>query len=151
MCVDPATLIAIGSSLMGGFMSAQQASTQAAILDRQAENEEISAAYEADRAGDRQQRLLGDLRAGVLSNGLVLEGSMLDVVGDNTIETELDIAAIKYGGAINAENLRMQASMKRQSGQHSMIGGFIGAMSPMITSAKSFGTNYGAGTRMARG
>lgn len=132
MCAIVGAILGAAASVAQGAMAAQAHSAQAAIYERQAEIENDRGEYEAGLQRDRAKQVLGSNRATALANGLALEGTPDEVILDSTVESELDVAAIRYGAEIKSGNYRMQAGVSRMQAGQAMAGGLIGGLSPLI-------------------
>lgn len=144
------------AGLIGGLMSglgsmmsaqgqAQSMEAQAAANERQAQIERQTAEYEGMREREKGLRVAGKQRTAYLSAGVSLEGSPTDIIIDSARENELDVAAIKYGGRVKAENYETQAAILRVNASNTRTAGAVGALAPIIGAFKPSGgsTNFG--------
>lgn len=131
--------------LIGGIISAvgtlASASAQAAsyraqsqYAQRQAQMEQQKGAYEAARLNDQTTRRIDQMRSQYLSSGIALSGSALDVIGDSAAEASLDEQVVKYGAQVRSDNYAFESKLANMNARNAMAGGFIGALSPIISS-----------------
>lgn len=120
MCVG-AIIGGIGA-IVSGIGAAQAAGQQAANYDAQAKAQQRQAVvteqigqYEGSRQAEGVKRVLGSQRAGFAANGLLLEGSPLDVIKDTAVEGALDAAAIKWNAGMRADVSRYDAKVSKMS------------------------------------
>lgn len=128
-------VVGAAGSLMSGMMAAQNSRNQAAIYERQAAAERAQAQFNADQQESKAIRLISKQRTGFLSSGVSLQGTPTDVLLDTTMQTDLDVQAIKYNGEIKAQNFEMQAAALRAKAGGQELGGAFGALSPLIKGA----------------
>lgn len=131
-------VVGAAGSVMSGMMAAQASQQQAQAYERQAALERQQAAYNADQQQHKAIKLLSSQRAAFLGAGVSLAGTPTDVIVDTTQQTDLDVQAIKYNGEIKAQNFEMQARALRTKAEGQQIGGFFGALSPLIKGASGF-------------
>lgn len=105
MCI--AAVAGLVGSVISGIGAYQQAKTQQASLEMQADaqrqearTQRETATYEAKRTQDKIDRTLGAQRAGFAARGLGLSGSAADVMDDSLTEGLLDVAAIRWNSAV---------------------------------------------------
>lgn len=137
MC-SPTLLVTAASaavSVYSGYQQAAASKRQAEMYDRQASLVQQQGDYNATRARERAMRVIAAQRNAFLANGVdVGSGTPSAVIQDTTRETELDIAAIRYGAAIEATGLGYKASEARSNARSQITGGYINALSPVINS-----------------
>lgn len=79
------------------------------------------------------RRQLGALRTAYSANGLMFEGSPMDVLEDSSSELAYDVAKIKYQGKMKAEGYTEQAALFKLEGKAAKKEGFIGAATSMLS------------------
>lgn len=109
---------------------------------------------EADAARLRRQsvKTLGDMRAAFAANGISLEGSPLDVLGDSASQFELDIQNATYNAELRALGYQNESTLSRSRADSAMTAGYLNATGTILGGAAkavsyggSIGTGYGAG------
>lgn len=136
---------AIGS-IAAGNANAAASNQQAAAYERQAEAEREQAAFNASQQREKSIKVISGQRASYLASGLSLEGSPTDTLADTTRTAEMDVAAIRYNGALKADNFQQQAAIFRTKAAGQQQAGFFGALSPLIKGASgAFGGGGGGG------
>jgi hypothetical protein len=145
------------ASAVGGIVSAQasaQASrAQADAYRRQAELERQQADYNAEQQQHKAIKLLSAQRTAYLSAGVSLYGTPTDVIIDSTMQSDLDVQAIRYNGAIKAQNFEMQARALDVKASGQETAGAIGAIAPLIKGVGAIGGggggfNFGGSTNV---
>lgn len=131
LSVLSAGLSAAGSAAQGQQVAASQ-NAQAESLERQAKDRQRIAAFEANRLREEGERIGGRQRAGILSSGVSIEGSPLDVVSDTAAEVALDQDMIRRNAKMRADEFRFEAGLARNNARSARIGGTIGAIAPFI-------------------
>ena len=130
------SLISAGLTAGGTVLQAQQAASasqaQATALERQAEDRERIAAFEANRLREEGERLGGSQRASTLASGISIEGSPMDVIGESAAEVALDQQMIRRNAQMRADEFRFEAGMARSNARSQRIGGAIGSIAPFI-------------------
>jgi len=130
-------IIGAGVQAAGSLMAASQRSAgmkaQAAVADRQAEIEGEAGAYKMGQQRRAQSRMLGTQIAASAANGISPNsGSFEAAVDDSLAESEMDIAATRYGAGLRSSNYRAQAGIYRSNAKAAKSAGYIGALSPII-------------------
>jgi len=141
-----APFFTIGSFLVSavGLLSAGQASYQAYEYNAKvAENEAVMARQAADieekRFRRRVQAMLGSTRAATAGSGLLLEGSAMEVLGENAAQSELDALAIRYAGTVGEVRARAQAATERLQGRAARTSSYWQAGGTLLTGAAKYG------------
>lgn len=114
---------------------------QAAFKDRQADLEQVSGNYKANRTQDQVDRTLGAQRAGFAANG-ISGGSVADVVNDTAEEGALDVAAIRWNSSLAADNLKYQAKMDRMNAKTVSRSVPFAFAAPVLNSVAQFGGEF---------
>jgi hypothetical protein len=111
--------------------------------------EQQSASREVDAFRENRDRVFASNRTAAAASGLTLSGSVLDVMGDTSLQAEKDISMAYYRGSVNsqnsmnqASNLRSQAVMTRSAGANAKRGAYFQAAGTLISSAASAGSSY---------
>lgn len=111
--------------------------------------EQQAASREVDALGENRDRVLGSNRTAAAASGLMLSGSVIDVMGDTALQTEKEISMAYYRGNVSAQNSRNQASnfrsqavMSRSAGANAKRGSYFQAAGTLLSSAASAGANY---------
>lgn len=130
-----------------GSMAAAQASAnasraQADAYRDQAAREREQANFNAQQQEHKAIKLISQQRTAFLSAGVSLYGTPMDVINDSTLQSDLDVQAIRYNGAIKARNFDMQARALDVKAQGQEQAGAIGAIAPLI---KGVGGAVGGG------
>ena len=130
------SLLGAGVTAAGSIFQASQAAqasqAQAQALERQADDRQRIAAFEANRLREEGERIGGRQRAGFLSSGVSIEGSPLDVISDTAAEVALDQQMIRANAKMRADEFRYEAGLARSNARSQRIGGAIGAIAPFI-------------------
>lgn len=136
MCVDPFSLLSLGvgaaSSVAGGVIQYQGSKAQEEYQKRAAMMAEQKAALDERLLRRRHDQQLAQMRGQYLSGGLALEGSVSDVLLDSATNASLDEQAVRYGGQVEADNLRFGAAISKANAGSAMFGGVMGALATGI-------------------
>ncbi len=125
-------LQALGS-IMQGNAAADAGAAQKAAYDRAAENERLSAGYEATRVSDKNRRAASAALTQVAGSGVSLTGSPTEVLADNAIQSQMDIDAIRFGSEIKQGNLRTQGDLAKMQGDQKQQAGYFGAVTSVAS------------------
>ena len=145
MC-GPAALIGMtlaGAAIKGvgalvqGNANRQSYLASAAQQTRQAEQERLRGLYEMAQYKRQQSQLFSTTRSVAAASGVGLSGSVVEVLVDSAEQTEIDLAAIKYGADISASNFLAQAGADRANARRAMIGGIFGAVGQVASGVGS--------------
>lgn len=114
---------------MAASAQKQQANTQAAFLQQQAERENQQAEADSHEFRDQQERALAQRRAVLGGSGVdTSTGSPLLAAEDFAGEAELQALKIRNGGEVRSTRLQQQAALTRMEGNAaataSIMGGF---------------------------
>lgn len=134
--MPPAVLIAVGvgvgvaGSLQAGREAEAAGRSQAAwdeynaqLAERQATEEQETAAKEERRFRKGGARLKAKQRVGFAQAGVTFEGSPLAVLEETASELELDALEIRRGGQVGAQQLTAAAVLSRFSGKSAILRG----------------------------
>ena len=138
---------------MGAAQAAQAqeraSRAQADAYRRQAELERAQADFNAQQQEHKAIKLISQQRTSYLSAGVSLYGTPMDVIDDSTKQSDLDVQAIRYNGAIKEQNFQMQARAldikaegQREAGQYAAIAPLIGGVGKAVG---AFGGGGGGG------
>jgi hypothetical protein len=140
-----ATVVSAGLSATSMIMQGQQASAaakqqsklqdaNAAIAANNALEVDKQTARELDRQRSEMRRLAGSQESAVAASGLMLTGSMLDVMSDSELQAELERTNLlrvgfsrATGSLQEAADFRAQASMTRAAGANALTNSYFGA------------------------
>lgn len=111
--------------------------------------EQQAAAREVDTLREQRDRMFASNRTAAAASGLTLSGSVLDVMGDTSLQSEKEISMAYYRGNVNAQNslnqannLRSQAVMTRNAGANAKRGAYFQSAGTLLSSAASIGSSY---------
>ena len=85
----------------------------AAVADRDAKQALITASSRQEQFRQQARRELGRQRAAQAESGFAAEGSVLGVLDQSVIDSELDALAIGYEGELQSLGLKQQAGLDR--------------------------------------
>lgn len=136
--------MAMAIGIVGGLVSAvgsiAQANAQAAAANYNAKvaerNRRAVLAQTDNEIVDqniKNRRMLGTIRAAYGANGFEMGGSPMDVIADTTLEQSLDVAKIRYQGAMKAEGYSEQATLFRMEAKAAKTAGMFGAASGFLS------------------
>ena len=117
-----------------------------------ARNEELQVAENIKRARNNKRRRLARIRKGMLTSGLVFEGSLEDSFTETAGRMELEIQDAARAGAMNAQNIRAQGDLSLWEGRVAAVSSRMEATGTLLQGATSMaGTayKYGAPTTNA--
>lgn len=148
--------LALGFMAAGSAISAygqyQQGRAQAALAESNARLDDMSAiqakqeaAYDELRHRERVRRLLGTQRAKYGKSGVLMSGSVLDVMRDSIVQGELDALTIRRRGEIQAIRHRHSAEIQRATGRATKRAATTAAIGTLVTGA---GNTYLAGKEL---
>lgn len=132
------TGLQVVSSITAGNAAARSANWNAAQMDAQAART-LRATNAQEEALRRQQaKELGRERAAWGQSGLAVSGSPLDAMTESARLAELDALNLRYGGIVQANDLRNQAQSTRWEGRMARRAGYIGAGTALLSGASQF-------------
>lgn len=124
------TAVAVTASVQQGKAQKAQANYQASLQERQAaidaRNAQLAKQQTEQRVADRRERfrrLEASNRARAGASGIELSGSFLDVELDNLMQSEMDVANLRFGGGMESLNLMEQADASRSNASMSRVMG----------------------------
>lgn len=125
------------AQVAGGFMKAADQRGNARVLRENARQAETAGAMEATEIRNQERAASGEMIAQQGGSGIELgSGSPLDALRQNAVNREMDVLNVRYNAGRQAAGYRSQAaSMKRQA-TGSMLGGFVGAGTTILTGAQ---------------
>jgi len=140
-------LISAGLQAVGTLASAHAQSkamkAQAKINEQNAKMAREAAYREEARQRRESQRKMGALMARVGKSGVTATGSILDVVEESALNSEMDALNIRLQGAQKAWGFDAQADADRSAASNAMTAGYISAASTLT----SGGYDYYKATR----
>lgn len=148
MCMDPITMMMIGSTALGALGSVMEgnaaneaAKMQQAAYNQQAQADAQASAFEVSREKYKQELAASSARAQIGASGVALTGSPTDVLVAQAGQGELDLQAIKYGSQMRQNQLITQGKISAYQGKQAKIAGFIGAGTKILSGAVQIGKN----------
>lgn len=138
--------------------SAEYASDIAKYNAKVAENNALSAqqqaAYEADQIRRRNVQVLGRQRAMAAKAGVLISGSVADVIEDSSVQGELDVLTTLYSGAMQANYYKSQGTLSQSEskfqqfvgktakvqGQYAVAGGIASGVGNLAGIGSDYGT-----------
>jgi hypothetical protein len=126
------------SSINQGKSAAAAANYNAAVKEDQAKTEGQQAAARATEYATRTRQKEAGVRAGAVTSGLGVDGSVNDILTAVNEQGTLDQLTALYDGNLRAKGLRMGAALDRAEAKGAKKAGLIGALST-ITSNYSQG------------
>jgi hypothetical protein len=163
MC-EPATLMAIGSTLMGAFGQIQQAQAASAAGKYNAQVAEMNATLADRRARDALERgkvdeqrkrnevaaIKGKQMAAMAANGVDLGfGSPLDTLIDTATLGEIDALTVRtnaaresYDHSVDAVNKRAGATLSNMQARSALQGGYLNAAGTILTGGSKAYQSY---------
>lgn len=152
MAVTSGILVVAGAALSAygqyesGRAQKKAADYNAQVLENNAKIEEQKAALEEVRARQQGRMALSTARSKTGAMGITAEGSPLDALRFSAQNAEQDALLVRYGGTLNAEANRNQATLYRYQGKQAMNQAYIGAASSLVSGAgKAVGGGYFSG------
>jgi hypothetical protein len=138
MIMCPPTAIAIGftvastalsmaNAVQAGQSQARVSETNARALETQAAYRQEKAKFDAAQVLTKYQRVRGKQIAGAAASGIDI-ASFSDALADSTIESALEVKAIRYQGTLEANNLLFQAAGERNEADGFRRAGTINAV-----------------------
>jgi hypothetical protein len=129
-----AGILGAGVQMMGSMMSAGAAQQEGAkakeISDANAARLEKQGRYEAVQLRQKVSYINGDVRNNAAANNLMMSGSALDIVMDNSVQGEIDASNAIRNNNQEAHKQRVEGDAAVQRANNSamshMIGGFSG-------------------------
>lgn len=139
-----------------GKSQQREANYNAAVADNNAISagyaaiqEQQAAAREADTLRENRDRVLAGNRTAAAASGLMLSGSVVDVMGDSALQAEKEISMAYYRGDVSAQNSRNQASnfraqatMTRTAGVNAKRGAYFQSAGTLLSAGASAAGSY---------
>lgn len=158
MGFDPATASLImmaagtGLSAYGQYQEGKQADATAKynqqVKEREAEAEIQRARVESRRQAQEAARTMASLRAGLGSSGVVTtEGTPLQLIGEQTRQSELDNQMIGYNAQTGAQKKREEGKQIRYQGKVAKQASRIGAGATLLTGFSTAFSGVGGGNK----
>lgn len=134
MCMDPMTMLLVGSTALSAAGSVMEgnAAAEAGKLQQQSYNQQVQAdaqasAFEAAQEKKKQDLARSAAVAQVGSSGVALTGSPSEVLIAQAGEDELDLQAISYSSKLRQTSLRTQGKISAFQGKQAQTAGYINA------------------------
>ena len=118
--------------MAGAQASANASRAQAEAYQRQAMLERQQADFNAREQEHKAIKLYIAAEVGLSVGGCLACGTPTDVIDDSTMQSDLDVQAIRYNGEIKAQNFDMQARALNIKAQGQQQAGAFGAIAPLI-------------------
>lgn len=128
-----AGLASAGASIFGGLQANKAAKDEAARIEEEGRLAQQEADEEAARRAKQVRKFAARQKLSFLKNGVRLEGTPLAVLDETQAEGQAEVDAISKRGQAISRLRTSQASQTRSSGRASLIGGFGGAASSLLT------------------
>jgi len=139
------TGLQVASSITAGNAAARSANWNAAQMDSQALRTLRVVNAQEDQLRAQQAKELGRERAAWGQSGLGFGGSALDAMIESARNAELDALNLRYGGTVQANDLRNQGQISRWEGRMARRAGYIGAGTALLSGASQFAGLSGFG------
>lgn len=130
------------TSIQSGKAQKRISDYNAALAERQAEDERLAAADKAERQREQNEALLSRQRLLYNVSGVGMAGTPSDVLMDTASKLELDAQAIKYGGESRGFALETQANIQRMQGAVAKKTGWWNAGTTLLSAASSISGSY---------
>lgn len=130
-----AGVAAAGGALVQGFQQAGVARFNAKVAGQNAVIAQQQASADEDTIRRRQEKLRGSQIAAFGASGVTLEGSPLDIIGQDELEMEREALMARYGGTIGARRFGIDETEQRYRASNAEMGGYIGAGTALLTTA----------------
>jgi hypothetical protein len=152
------TVVAAGASAYAGYSAYQQGKYQEKVASNNARFQRdlgernaaaVLAASRAEQARFRResQRRLAATRAGIAGSGFRLEGTPLELMGDQASEAEENAMLIRHAGRVNAQQARFGGAIDYRNsmvqGQSAMMAGTSQAIGAYGQAGSTLLTGYG--------
>lgn len=158
MCVPfLGAIVGAAGSIFSGMATAAAYNGQAAAykaqeqaLKYQAKSEANAGSYESGIKLDEGKRLLGKQVTALAANGVdVASGTPGDIMVDSASAVNMDVAAIRHNwqdkanlSNYNSKIAKLNAQTAKQNARMAMVGGAIGALSPLVSGFTSTNTSF---------
>ncbi len=137
-----------GGALMAGGAQASAGRFNAALMERQAQQQREAAAVEGDRLSRQRDRVLAAQRAGYAASGISgAEGTPVAVAADTGAEFDLDSMLAKWRGDAAADTLGLQAQASRRSARQAQVAGYVGAATSLLSGGYRVGRGWNTPTK----
>ena len=107
------TGVAVYSAVQQGKAAEAEAKFQEDVANNAAITAQQEAAFEARQISRRNKLVLGKQRAAAAKSGVLISGSVTDVIEDSTVQGELDRLAALYSGEARSTAFKSQAELSR--------------------------------------
>lgn len=139
---------------MGAAMAAQQQANsyqlQAQMEQRQANLERERGSYEGARYTEKGQQAVGGAVAGAAASGInPSTGTTKGMIVQTGENAALDVAAVRYGARVSAENAEARAKIYSYNAASASAAAPMAFLSPVIGAFSSVGTQMGSMFAMA--
>lgn len=131
---------------VGSYMQLEQAASSSELsargIERDIGAEREATAYSIARTREGIARTQGSARAGFASNGLALSGSAADVLRENAIEGDLDLAAIQWSSDEKIKSMKFSAQGYRYNAAQQRAAAPIAFLSDALGGVAKFGGSF---------
>jgi len=142
-----AALLFAGASsamdLIGGLFGYLASKEAAGAAESRARMIRMEADADAQRYAEQARGFNAKQRLAYLKSGVELSGSPLDVLDDDMLTAEANIASIRASGAARALGAEGEAAQARIGGRNALIAGISGGMGKVAMAAYSSGKTEG--------
>jgi len=126
----PFIIMAVGA-VVGGIAANNAAKAQAKLQEAQGQQARRVSLLNAEIKQRENRREIGAAESAAGASGLSMTGSVLDVLNDMNLESDQEIALIKYGGQREQAAAHAQATFTKRAGQQALVGSLFKAGSSM--------------------
>lgn len=151
-------VVGAAGSIFSGMAAAAAANGQAAVykaqslaMKYQARSEANAGSMESGIKLDEGKRLLGKQVTGLAATGIdVSSGTAGEIITDSASAVNMDVAAIRHNwqdksnlSMYNSKIAKLNAQVASNNAKMAMIGGAIGALSPIVGSFTNTSSSWG--------
>lgn len=129
--------------MLGGLAARNQAEFESDVAKQNATISRQRAAAEAARVRRDTQRRIGATQNAFGASGVTLEGTPIEVLGDQAMVGEEDAQLILFGGEGEAYQHLADASAAKSRGDSAIIGGIGNATGSLLTGSAQFKQTFG--------
>lgn len=138
------SMVAAYASIESGQAQKKAANYNAALQERQAENEKAAAAIQEENFRKQTAARMATLRTGYAASGVeISEGTPLLVAMESQANAEKDALRIRWGGETQADAFLGAATLSRAQGSQAQTAGYLGAGASLLSGAGRVAGIYG--------
>jgi hypothetical protein len=138
------TVISAIGALQSASSQRDAANYNAAVASQNATIARQQGEADAAKLRRQQTKQLGDMRAAYAANGISLEGSAIDVLGDTAGQFELDIQNARYNAELKAIGYGNEAQLQRSRASSAETAGYLNAAGTIIGGTAGYVDKYGS-------